>query len=92
MGGLLSMVLMFAPVILLFYFMAIRPEKKRKKQRVEMLNELIVGDEITTNAGIVGRVISIKDDTITIETGPDKTRLKFMRWAIASKGEQITDS
>ncbi len=89
--GLLQMGIIIVPMILVFYFLIIRPEKKRKKQRVEMLNQLIVGDTITTSGGIVGRVIQIKDDSVVIETGTDRTKLTVMRWAIADKGQQITD-
>lgn len=88
---LLSMAMLIVPMGLLVYFMMIRPEKKRKKQRAELLNELIVGDEITTNGGIVGRVIQIKDDAVIMETGNDKVRIKIMRWAIASKSTPISD-
>ena len=91
MGSLLSL-LMFVPLIVIFYFMLIRPESKRKKAKAQMLKELIVGDEITTIGGIQGRVINIKDDTVTVETGADKTRLTVMRWAVSSKGAQITDN
>ncbi|MDR1691723.1 MAG: preprotein translocase subunit YajC [Oscillospiraceae bacterium] len=81
------------PVVLIvvFYFMLIRPESKRKKAAAKMRDELIVGDEITTIGGIVGKVVQIKDDTITLETGAEKSRVKLMRWAISSKGEQVSD-
>jgi len=84
MEGLMSMAVFLVPMALIFYFMILRPEKKRKAQRAQMLNELIVGSEITTTGGIVGRVIQIKDETIILETGTDKTKIKLMRWAIAS--------
>ncbi len=89
--AMLSQLLIFVPLILVFYFMLIRPESKRKKQKAAMLKELIVGDEITTIGGIAGRVISIKDDTLTIETGSDRNKLTIMRWAISSKGSQISE-
>ncbi|MCL2547154.1 MAG: preprotein translocase subunit YajC [Oscillospiraceae bacterium] len=84
MGGLVQMLIFIVPLGLVFYFMILRPERKRKAQRAQMLNELIVGDEITTTGGIVGRVIQIKDDSVILETGADKTKIKLMRWAIAS--------
>ena len=83
-GGMAQMLLLFVPLGLVFYFMILRPERKRKAQRAQMLNELIVGDEITTSGGIVGRVIQIKDDSVVLETGADKVKIKVMRWAIAS--------
>lgn len=81
----------FLVIIPIFYFFIIRPESKRKKTKATMLKELIVGDEITTIGGIVGRIVSIKDDTVTIETGAEKNKVKLMRWAISSKGEQVSD-
>ncbi len=68
----------------LIYFMMIRPEKKRNKQIQEMRNSLIVGDKITTNGGIVGTVVNIKEDEITIETGIDGTKMLIKKWAISS--------
>ncbi|GHV06960.1 preprotein translocase subunit YajC [Clostridia bacterium] len=88
---LLSTVLPFALLIGVMYFFMIRPESKRKKEAAKMRNELIVGDELTTIGGIVGKVVSIKDDTITLETGADRVRIKVMRWAVSSKGAQISD-
>jgi preprotein translocase subunit YajC len=93
-GGIGSMLMtLLLPVVLIvvFYFMLIRPESKRKKAAAKMRDELIVGDEITTIGGIVGKVVQIKDDTITLETGAEKSRVKLMRWAISSKGEQVSD-
>ena len=81
----------FALIIGVFYFMLIRPENKRKKEATKMRKDLIVGDEVTTIGGIVGKVVSIKDDTITVETGADKSRIKVMRWAISTKGTQISN-
>ena len=68
----------------LIYFMMIRPEKKRNKQMQDMRNSLIVGDKITTNAGIVGTVVNIKDDEVTIETGIDGTKILIKKWAIST--------
>ncbi len=75
--------LMF-PVLLIavFYFILIRPQKKREKQTKEMLAALKVGDEIVTIGGIIGTVSAIKDDTVTIEVGADKTKIKFERAAV----------
>lgn len=86
-GGLGSMLVSFLPLILivvLMYFMMIRPQKKKQKEEQQMRNNLRVGDELTTIGGIKGRVVSIKDDTITIESGADRTKVQFMKWAIQS--------
>ena len=73
-------------VIAAAYFLFIRPSKKRQKQEEELRNSIEIGDDVTTIGGIVGRVIAVKDDdeTIIIETGSDKTMMRFKKWAIAS--------
>lgn len=73
-------------VIAAAYFLFIRPQKKRQKAEEELRNSIEIGDEITTIGGIVGRVIAVKEDdeTVVVETGSDKTRMRFKKWAIAS--------
>ena len=86
-GGWLGMLMSFAPFILIFvlmYFMMIRPQKKKQKEEQEMRNNLRVGDELTTIGGIRGRVVSIKEDSIVLESGTDRTKIQFMKWAIQS--------
>ena len=64
-------------------------KKKREKEMKELRNNLEVGDNVVTECGITGRVISVKDpETVTLETGSDKTRLKFKRWAVIAKETQ----
>lgn len=83
-----QIIIMIALVVVMYLVMFL-PQKKREKAVKQMRNNLEVGDIVVTEAGIVGKVISTKDlDTITIETGSDKTRLKFKRWAVVSKEEQ----
>ncbi|HEY9062621.1 MAG TPA: preprotein translocase subunit YajC [Pseudobacteroides sp.] len=77
-----SSLLMFVPVIAVFYFMIILPQKKRDKKIKEMLGALNVGDNIITIGGIAARIINIKDDEITIETGIKKTEIVILRWAV----------
>ncbi len=86
-GSILSMILPFAIIIAVFYFMLIRPENKRKKSMQKMLSELVVGDEITTRGGLVGKVVRIKDDKLTIQSGADGMTFQIMRWAVEKKGE-----
>ena len=73
-----------ALIIVLFYFMLIRPQSKRDKQMKAMRENLQVGDEVTTTGGIVGIVIGIKDDTVLIETGGDKNKIRVKKWAIST--------
>ena len=77
-GGILMIVLMFV----VLYFLMIRPQKKQEKAVNDMRNNLQIGDEITTIGGIVGRVVTIKDDSLIIETGADRNKMKITRWAI----------
>ena len=81
LGGIVS----FAPLILIFvvmYFFMIRPQKKREKQVQEMRSKIEVGDEIVTAGGIIGRVVSIRDDSVVMETGSDRSKIRIARWAI----------
>ncbi len=85
MGQYIILIAAFA----LMLVMMIVPQKKREKQMKDLRNNLEVGDNVVTECGITGRVISVKDpETITLETGADKTRLKFKRWAVISKENQ----
>ena len=68
----------------LFYFVLIRPQKKREKEEKAMLNALKIGDNVITIGGITGKIVSIKDDMLVIETGADRVKLNFQRWAIRS--------
>lgn len=84
-GGI-SALATFIPLVLMlviFYFLLIRPEKKRAKKMKEMLDNLQVADEVVTTGGIIGRVLSVKDDTVLIETGGDRTRIRILRSSIA---------
>jgi preprotein translocase subunit YajC len=78
------LVLMFA----MLYFFMIRPENKRKKEAQNMRDSLSVGDEITTIGGITGTICAVKENTIVIETGADRVRIEFTKWAVSSKGAQ----
>ena len=90
-GSLFSMIATFGVMIVLFYILLIRPENKRKKQVNEMRAGLAVGDQITTIGGVVGKIVSIKDDVIVIETGADRVRMELARWAVSTKGTQTTE-
>ena len=73
-----------ALLIFVFWFFMMRPQKKQRAKTDDMLNKLAVGDEITTISGIIGEIVSIKDETVTIETGRDKVQLRVLRNAIRS--------
>ena len=72
-------IIMIVLLIAVFYFMY-RSQKKQEREQDSMRNSLEVGDEITTIGGIVGEIVSIREETITIETGKDRTKIKFLRY------------
>lgn len=84
-GGGMS-ILMIVLMVAIFYFMLIRPESKRKKQAEEMRSSLQKGDWLTTIGGVYGRVVSITDRTVVIETSEDRVRVEFLKSAIGQVG------
>ena len=84
-AGLLGTLISLLPMILIFvvfYFMLIRPQRKKEKKVQEMLNALKVGDRVNTIGGIFGTITAIKDDTLELSVGKDNVKLIFARWAI----------
>lgn len=81
-GSQYSMIIMMVGMFALMYFMMIRPQKKRQKEEQEMRNAVDIGDEITTIGGICGKVVSVKENNLVIETGADRTRMLITRWAV----------
>ena len=78
-------------VLVLFYLVMMLPERKRRKKYDEMLNSLKVNDKVMTRGGVIGKIITLDDDSIILESGPNKTRLRFTKQAISSKmDEQAT--
>ncbi len=90
-GSMLPSIIMIVAMIAVFYFLMIRPENKRKKEAEDMRNSLAVGDDITTIGGITGTICAVKDKTIVIETGADRVRIEFTKWAVSSKGTQTAE-
>jgi preprotein translocase subunit YajC len=70
-------------LIVIMYFLLIRPQKKREKAVTAMRNSVKVGDEIITIGGICGKIVKTKDETLTIQVGADKTKFEIMRWAVS---------
>ena len=85
-GGsqMMSTIIMLVVMVAVFYFMLIRPENKRKKEAEELRSGLKVGDQVTTIGGIVGTVVSVKDDKFVLETGADQVRIEFQKWALST--------
>lgn len=77
-----SGIILMVVLVGVMYFMMIRPQKKRQKEEQEMRSSLEIGDDIITIGGIVGKVVTIREEDIVIETGSDRNKMKIMRWAI----------
>lgn len=80
------MILIYVALFAVLYFVLIRPNSKKKKAEQEMRNNIAIGDDVTTIGGIVGRIVAIKEDedAFIIETGSDRVKMKFKKWAISS--------
>ena len=82
--GILPLILIYGVLFFALWFFMIRPQKKKQKEEQKMRENLQVGDEIVTIGGIYGRVISLKEDTIVIESQSDHSKLTIARWALQS--------
>lgn len=80
-GSWLTLIPMLLIVCVMFFFM-FRSQKKQEKEANDMRNNLQIGDEVTTIGGIIGEIVRIKDETVTIETGKDRTKIRILRSAI----------
>ena len=91
-GQIIMTIVMVLGVGVFFYFFMIRPQKKQEKEVNEMRNSLSVGDEITTIGGIIGKVISIRDETVLIETSHDRTKIRLLKSAISKVDVKAEDA
>lgn len=84
--GTWTIIAMYALILGALYFFLMRPQSKKKKKEESMRKNVQIGDEITTIGGIIGRVVGIKEDTDTLilETGSDRAKIRIKRWAIGS--------
>lgn len=82
-GSLISPLIMFGVIGLIFYFMIIKPQKKQQKQFKETLDNLKIGDHIITRAGMRGEVVQLKGDSFILESGPERVKLEFLKQAIS---------
>ena len=81
-GSKWGSIIMIVVMAVAMYFLMIRPQKKKQKEEQEMRDSIQIGDEVTTIGGIIGRVVTVKEDSIVIETGADRVKMRFQRWAI----------
>ena len=85
-GG--STIIMLVVMIAVFYFLLIRPENKRKKEAEQMRSAVKNGDQITTIGGIVGKIVSVGEETLVIETSDDRVRIELTKWAVSVNNTQ----
>ena len=89
-GSFVTMGLLLVVMIAMFFFTS-RSNKKQEKEAQTMRDSLSVGDEITTIGGIIGKVVSIKDETMVIETTRDHTRIRLLKSAVRSVDVRVED-
>ncbi len=77
-----TMIIVMVVMMGAMYFLTIRPQKKKQQEEQKLRDAVQIGDEITTIGGINGRVVTVKEDSIVLETGADRVKIKLMRWAI----------
>lgn len=80
---LLTFVIPLGFFFVVLYFMLIRPQKKREQEQKELQSNVQIGDEVITTGGIVGIVVRVAEDTIVLETGGERTKIRMKNWAIA---------
>ena len=91
----LSSLLPIGMLVIMFvamYFLTIRPQKKAEKEANEMRNNLEIGDEITTIGGIVGKIVSIKEETCVIETSKNGTKIRILKQAVRNVDVKAQDA
>ena len=91
-GQWITTIGMLGMVVVVFYFFGIRPQKKQEKETKAMRDSLQVGDEITTIGGIIGKIVSIKDETVVIETSNDKTKIRILKAAVKNVDVHAEDA
>ena len=83
---------MLAAFVAFFYFFMIRPQRKKEKEEAAMRDALEVGDEITTIGGIIGKIVSIKEETLVLETSHDRTRIRILKSAVSRVDVRAEDA
>ncbi len=91
-GGMdYTIIIVYIAIFAALYFFMIRPNSKKKKQEQELKKNIDIGDDITTIGGICGKVVAVReeDEEIIVETGADRTKLRFKKWCIYSNDTAI---
>lgn len=90
-GSNYTIIVLYIAIFAALYFFMIRPNSKKKKAEQELKKNIDIGDEITTIGGICGKVVAVReeDDEIILETGADRTKLRFKKWCVYSNDSAI---
>ncbi|MGL5329551.1 MAG: preprotein translocase subunit YajC [Peptostreptococcaceae bacterium] len=80
----MTLILMYAAIFAVFYFLFIKPQKKKEKALKDMRESVSVGDKVTTIGGIVANVAKVEEDVVILELGPNRTKVPFEKWAIGT--------
>ena len=88
----LVMLFVLGGMLVVMYFVMIRPQRKQEKEQNEMRNNLAVGDEITTIGGIIGKIVSIKEETCVIETSHERTKIRILKSAVSRVDVKADDA
>ncbi len=91
-ASMVTTIVMLVAMIAIFYFFMYRPQKKQEKETNAMRNGLQVGDEITTIGGIIGKIVSIKDETVLIETSNERNKIRILRTAVRNVDVHAEDA
>ena len=84
-SGSYTMIIWIVVMVALFYFLLIRPQKKKEKADKALRSSIEPGDGIVTIGGMVGKVISIKDDNVVFEMGADRSKVTIKKWAVQTR-------
>lgn len=91
MLGQYGSIIMLIALFVLMYVVLILPQKRKEKKQRELINAIVPGDSLTTIGGITGKVMTVKDDAIVIETGSDKTKITIQKWAVRDVTPKTTE-
>ncbi|MBQ7920986.1 MAG: preprotein translocase subunit YajC [Clostridia bacterium] len=91
-ANMITTVVMLVAMIAIFYFFMYRPQKKQEKETASMRDGLQVGDEITTIGGIIGKIVSIKDETVLIETSNERNKIRILKTAVRNVDVHAEDA
>ena len=91
-ASMVTTIVMLVAMVGIFYFFMYRPQKKQEKETASMRDGLQVGDEITTIGGIIGKIVSIKDETVLIETSNERNKIRILRTAVRNVDVHAEDA